>query len=547
MVQTSDDTVETPVSEQDGRLIAGRYRVTRKLGSGAMGAVWLANDERLHRTVAAKELLLPAGLNEQETERARQRALREGRIAARIKHANAVTVFDVVDDGGRPVLIMEYVPSRSLADVLAERGSLAPREVARIGAEVAAALAQAHSVGVVHRDVKPANILLGHGGGIKLTDFGISRAIGDVTVTATGMLAGTPAYLAPEAARGEEPGPPSDVYSLGATLYKAVEGSPPTGDTDNQLAVLVAVAAGRVNQPQRAGPLTEQLNLMMRLDPNSRPSMEVVRHQLVAVAATGREPSITTVVPAGPTVVTGAPPALTQPELWPEGVTGDDEWTLPDKPRRGVYAAIGTAVLVVAAVLAVALGFDWGSGGRVPGTGKGTTESSTSPGTTTSATVTAADYEQVVAEFYDVMPEDTDAGWALLTEDLRSVGKERFDRYWGTIEDITVTEVPKADGKTVVVGFVLDYKNNKRYFQRNEMKIVVSDGRVLIDTMHALVRERLTPSDGQPQATRHSETTTAPPEQTSTSAPPEPTSTSAPAETATESETGDPELPDASD
>ena len=227
----------------EGRLVAGRYRVQRRIGSGAMGVVWECIDERLHRTVAVKQLLLQPGLDPGEAEEARQRAMREGRIAARLQHQHAISVYDVAEDEGQPVLVMEYLPSTSLAAMMNEHGPLPPREVARIGAQVAAALGAAHSAGVVHRDIKPGNILLGDNGTVKITDFGISRAQGDVQVTKTGMLAGTPAYLSPDVAMGYEPTGASDVFSLGATLYAAIEGRPPFGLNENTLALLHADGA----------------------------------------------------------------------------------------------------------------------------------------------------------------------------------------------------------------------------------------------------------------------------------------------------------------
>ncbi|WP_433870220.1 serine/threonine-protein kinase [Saccharopolyspora sp. CA-218241] len=180
----------------EGRLIAGRYRLEQRIGSGAMGVVWRAVDERLHRTVAVKLLIVQPGYTPEETEEARQRTMREGRIAARLQHQNAIVVFDTAEDEGQPVLVMEYLPSQSLATVISEHGVLPPMQVAKIGLQVAGALAAAHMAGIVHRDLKPGNILLGDNGMAKITDFGISRAIGDVAVTKSGILAGTPAYLA---------------------------------------------------------------------------------------------------------------------------------------------------------------------------------------------------------------------------------------------------------------------------------------------------------------------------------------------------------------
>lgn len=459
------------MSDPRGRVIAGRYRLTSRLGSGAMGAVWLAEDEVLQRTVAVKELLLPPGLDDVAAEQAHQRALREGRIAARMRHINAISVYDVVDDGGRPVLIMEYLPSRSLADVLAEQGSLAPVEVARIGSEVASALNAAHNAGVVHRDVKPANILLGEGGAIKLTDFGISRATGDITVTTTGLLAGSPAYLSPEAARGGEPTPSSDVFSLGATLYKAVEGRLPFGDQDNTIAALHAVAAGHVIPPVQAGPLTEALMSMLHPDPASRPGMPQVQDMLTAVAA-GKSPAV-----EPPTEVV----------------------SLPGRGRRGRAAALAIAAAVLASAGAIVLGIVLGSDDKVAGAARGDVSQPTTTTTTTTATstssppeVTAEDLEATAATFYEVITEDTDAGWAMLTRKLQDVGRERFNTYWGNITQITITEGPQADGLKVVVGYEFTAGSQGReYFQRTELGMVIRDGKPMINSMKSLKAERI--------------------------------------------------------
>ncbi|WP_290055470.1 serine/threonine-protein kinase [Amycolatopsis solani] len=269
----------------EGRLVADRYRIVGRIGTGAMGAVWQAHDDVLGRTVAIKQLLLQPHLDEHDAEDARQRTMREGRIAARLHHPNAISVFDVVtDDNGQPCLIMEYLNSTSLAAVLQERRTLPPTEVARIGAQVAAALREAHAVGIVHRDIKPGNILLGANGVVKITDFGISRAKDDVTVTKTGMIAGTPAYLAPEVAIGGEPGPESDVFSLGSTLYAACEGQPPFGLSENTLSLLHAVAAGQINPPRQSGPLASVLAVLLHPDVEHRPTAEECEELLAAVA-----------------------------------------------------------------------------------------------------------------------------------------------------------------------------------------------------------------------------------------------------------------------
>ena len=267
-----------------GALIAERYRLVRQLGAGGMGVVWEARDERLDRPVAVKELRTVPGLTQAETDVVAQRAMREARINARLHHPHAVTVFDVVEHEGKPCIVMELVPSVPLTDAMRELGALAPSEAAQVGSQVAAALAAAHALGIVHRDVKPGNVLIGDDGAARICDFGISRAAGDTTLTTTGMITGTPAYLAPEAARGEESTSASDVYSLGATLYAAVEGAPPFGAEGNAISVLYRVTAGELKPPERAGALGPLIVTMMSREPQDRPSMAEAAAQLSALA-----------------------------------------------------------------------------------------------------------------------------------------------------------------------------------------------------------------------------------------------------------------------
>jgi eukaryotic-like serine/threonine-protein kinase len=272
------------VSEQRD-LMAGRYRLQHRIGSGGMGHVWLAWDERLNRAVAIKQLRTLSDLPPAEAAVAHQRAMREARITARLDHPNAVPVFDVVDHEGQPCLVMQYVPSRSLHEILRSEGTLAPIRVAKVGGEVAAALAAAHAARIVHRDVKPGNILITDDGTALITDFGISRAFGDASLTSTGMLTGTPAYLAPEVARGASATPASDVFSLGATLYAAVEGTPPFGAGDNPMALLHKVASGQIDPPRLAGALSDVLLTMLDADPDRRPTMQQASQVLARLAS----------------------------------------------------------------------------------------------------------------------------------------------------------------------------------------------------------------------------------------------------------------------
>jgi len=258
----------------DERTIAGRYRLTARIGEGGMGVVWRAEDTRLRRIVAVKELLTRNGFDADSA----KRAVREGRIAARLQHPNVIALYDVIEDEGRPWLVMEYLPSRSLAGILADRGALPPDEARRIGRQLTAGLAAAHDAGVVHRDVKPGNVLVTEFGTVKVTDFGTSRVAGEGTLTGSGLLVGTPAYLAPEVARGGEPGFPADVFGVGATLYAAVEGTPPFGLDGNPIVLLHRAAEGKYAPPANAGSLEPVLTRLLDPDPDTRPSMaEAVR------------------------------------------------------------------------------------------------------------------------------------------------------------------------------------------------------------------------------------------------------------------------------
>ncbi|MQY25432.1 serine/threonine-protein kinase [Nocardia aurantia] len=265
-------------------MIAGHYRLVERIGSGGTGVVWRAVDERLERSVAIKQILTQPSLPPGEKDIVRQRASREARNAARFQHPNAIVVFDITDHEGDPCLIMEYLPSQSLAVVLSAQGTLPLPQVARIGEQVASALVAAHRASIVHRDIKPGNVLLGDNGTVKITDFGISKAKGDVTLTATGLISGTAAYLAPEVARGADPTPAADVFALGATLFHSLEGQPPYGTNPNPLALLYAAANGQLQQPRNAGPLTDLLLSLLSFEPEDRPSMTDVRDELAEFA-----------------------------------------------------------------------------------------------------------------------------------------------------------------------------------------------------------------------------------------------------------------------
>lgn len=261
-------------------LVADRYRLVKLIGTGGMGVVWHAHDERLQRAVALKMLRTQPELTDEEREVTTARAMREARLTAALHHPHAVQVFDVVEHEGQPCLVMQLIESTPLSTLLEEHGTLTPRETARIGGQVGAALAAAHRLRIVHRDVKPGNILIREDGAALISDFGIAHALGDAAITATGMVHGTPAYLAPEVARGEPSSFASDVFSLGSTLYAMLEGAPPFGSDRNAIALLHRVARGEHPAPQHAGPLEPLLLEMLSADPKRRPDMTTVAARL---------------------------------------------------------------------------------------------------------------------------------------------------------------------------------------------------------------------------------------------------------------------------
>jgi eukaryotic-like serine/threonine-protein kinase len=283
-----------------------------------MGTVWSARDEVLGRPVAIKEVLLPPGIPDAEANALRERALREARAIASLSHPNVVTLYDVAREGSAPFVVMELVPSRSLAELTRE-GPLPPQQVATIGDAVAAALQAAHAAGITHRDVKPGNVLVAHDGRIKLTDFGIARNPADETLTATGLMLGSPAYIAPEIASGKPVNPASDLWGLGATLFAAVEGRPPY-DAGTAMATVAAVVQDEVPRPSCSGPLAEVISGLMVKDPGRRLSLSRVRQMLGA--------------PPGPAPPTGSADSPFAARTGPATVATGTATTASEMPRQ---------------------------------------------------------------------------------------------------------------------------------------------------------------------------------------------------------------------
>jgi len=265
-------------------LVAGRYRIGPSLGAGGMGRVWLARDEVLRRDVAIKEIVLPFGLTGDEREELRERTLREARAAARLNHPNVVRIYDVQHGDERPWIVMEYVPARSLLQVIKENGPLPIDQVAGIGLAVLSALDAAFRVGVVHRDVKPSNVLIAHDGRVLLTDFGSAMIDeGEGALTQTGIILGSPRYIAPERAHNGVATLESDLWSLGATLYEAVEGRAPY-TRETTLATLVALATEKPDPVERAGALKPVLTGLLQKNPKNRMRLHEVEERLRRIA-----------------------------------------------------------------------------------------------------------------------------------------------------------------------------------------------------------------------------------------------------------------------
>ncbi|MFF7376929.1 protein kinase [Streptomyces massasporeus] len=389
-----------------GRLLAGRYRVAAALGRGGMGIVWKAVDEVLGREVAVKELRTYTDAAGPELAALQLRMQREARAAARVRHPGVIAVHDIAQVDGRPLIVMELVDGPSLDDVLRERGTLDPDEAAGIGAKVMDALAAAHRAGVLHRDVKPGNILLDRSGRVVLTDFGIATmddpGDGSAThLTRSGELVGSLDYLAPERAQGADPGPASDIWALGATLYAAVEGSSPFRRTST-FSTLTAIVSEPLPEPHRAGPLGPVLQRLMDKRPESRPEADQARALLQAVADTGgtdtptstlRGPAPTPTPPRAETEhsVPSVPPGFGPPQsaTGPQGTGTDPQASGPVDPgsitpgasapttamnpdrtasrrkARVLLAAAAVAVVLAAAGTTVALLGD--SGGKGAG------------------------------------------------------------------------------------------------------------------------------------------------------------------------------------
>lgn len=315
-------------SGRQGHLLAGRYRLSTVIGRGGMGAVWRARDELFDRDVAVKEIIWPADFTEQQREAQCRRASREAQTAARISHPNVTRIYDIVEEDSCPWIVMELLPYRSLDDLVQEEGPLTPAQAAQVGLGILAALRAAHEQGIVHRDVKPANILVGSDR-VVLTDWGIACAADSPALTSAGLVMGSPWYMAPERARGRRAGAPADLWGLGASLYAAVEGRPPF-DRENAMASLTAVVTDEPEPATHAGPLWPVIRGLLRKDPDERLGAAHAERMLRHL---------------------GSPPARPAPAKVASTVA-----RRPPRSRSRLAALAGSAALVIVAVSGTAVG-----------------------------------------------------------------------------------------------------------------------------------------------------------------------------------------------
>jgi eukaryotic-like serine/threonine-protein kinase len=448
-------------------LIAGRYTPEREIGRGGMGAVWLGRDEVLGRDVALKRVGWAPGGSSPDLARAE----REARLAARLNHPHVVAVYDLVTEGPDQWLVMEHVDGRTLAGLVQQQGALRPDTAAAVLRQAADALAAAHAAGIVHRDVKPSNILVAPDGQVKLSDFGIARAEADASLTQTGLVTGSPAYLSPEVASGQLAQPASDVWSLGATLFHALAGRPPYEVGENVLGALYRI----VNEPPPrlpdAGWLTPVLDATMATDPADRWTMAQVRDFLAAGPA----------APLPAPVPVATRPAPEQHPTQPVPPAAAPPAAPPARRRsRGGPLAVAAAV---AAIVVLAVGAWWLGSGALddesadePQSGR---TSAPPPSSEPAAEVTADGMENFVEDYLATVTNDQAAAWQELTPDFQSASGsfEQYQRFWSGFRSADLLSA-QADPDSMQISYEVEYQrtNGKKSSDDVVLTLEGSDG-----------------------------------------------------------------------
>ncbi|MEQ6902580.1 serine/threonine-protein kinase [Nocardioides sp. YIM 152588] len=482
--------------------VGDRYTLEREIGRGASGPVWLGRDDVLGREVALKRLGTPAGTGPMDTVRAE----REARLAARVNHPHVVAIFDLVESDGDRWLVMEHVPGTTLAERIRTGGALAPPAAAAVLVQAAEALAAAHEAGIVHRDVKPSNILIDREGTVKLSDFGIARAVADATLTQAGLVTGSPAYLAPEIATGGSATAASDVWAFGATLYHALAGRPPYETTDdNVLATLYRI----VNEPpprlSSAGWLAPLLEVTLNQDPRQRPTMADIVAYLRARVAESHGPESTAVLP------TMAPPPPRPPRSTPPTTATASLPPVPPRrprpeeapPARGDRARPGVLVLAAALVVAIAVvgglllvtgggndGDGTGAAAQVAGSAKTkkakksteaepSTSAPTSPTTTAAEQPTVGEMKAFARTYVTTAAADPAAGFTYLTPAYQAASPD-YTEFWGAVQSPRIRAV-WADPDALTVSYNYAYwLGGQRRVERVTLKLVQDGDRLLI-------------------------------------------------------------------
>ncbi|MGI8900283.1 MAG: protein kinase domain-containing protein [Nocardioides sp.] len=455
-------------------MIAGRYTLDREIGRGGMGAVWLGRDEVLGRDVALKRLggLPSAGTPDFE------RAEREAKLAARLNHPHVVAVFDLVDDDGEQWLVMEHVEGLNLSALVKRDGPLTVDQASIVIRQAAEALTEAHAAGIVHRDVKPSNILLTPTGQVKLTDFGIARAEADASLTQTGLVTGSPAYLAPEVATGRMATDASDVWALGATLYHALEGSPPYDAGDNVLGAMYKIVNEEPPRPTHAGWLAPLMLATMAKDPADRWTMLQVRQFLTQGPQGGPPGPVPTdptmAMSATPTVpatvpAPGAPAAETSgPAPMPATRAGGRRSRRPRAlvPLLAVACVVVLALIVGALVLANRGDTETPVATDDPSPSESESSPAPSPSEPTETDTSAADAERAeamtafVTDYLNTVVDDPKEAWERLTPDFQksSGGFGTYKKFWDPYDTATIDNIG-ADPATGIVSYSVRYTN----------------------------------------------------------------------------------------
>jgi serine/threonine protein kinase len=427
-------------------LIAGRYTLGREVGHGGMGAVYLARDEVLGRDVAIKRIGMLPGATSPDL----ARAGREARLAAQLNHPHVVSVFDLVEDQDQQWLVMEYVDGESLAERIRGRG-LDHAEAAQIMWQVADGLASAHRAGITHRDVKPSNILVTADGQAKLTDFGIARSQADATLTQSGLVTGSPAYLAPEVASGARGDTASDVWSLGATLFHALAGRPPYDVSANLIGGLYKIVHEEPPRLPEAGAFDELLRATMAKEPAERWPMERVRDRLAQIS---RDPSAAgaTSTLVEPGEVPSATEVLAPIAPAPPASTGERRRS----PWPWLAAVVATALAIIVVVAFT------GDDPTDPASDQPSSEPTSEPGSeapSAQADDTRSDITEFITTYLDTVTTDREATYAMLTPEFQaeSGGFQGYSRFWRTIAAATPSDI-EVDPEALTVSYDVAYR-----------------------------------------------------------------------------------------